>query len=192
MASTPEQVYKTEHPAEQHFHTHNQDVGTQVIKSLPGFLSLIIAISIFGASTFASLVSQLATPTKFSLSTVRTFMAISFLLFLLLLGVAAVSTILVDTENPMAYFPIISAVYNPKGRSSRAQQAGKMRLLFSLLILFICQVLLVGAFMFMSLVIVAYAEPVGWVAVAGVTFCGVMILQSWVGMLGFTGISGGT
>jgi hypothetical protein len=191
MVPNAEQDYKTAQPAEQHFPTHSQDIGTQLIKSLQSFLSFIIAISIFGASIFASLVSQLATPTKFSLSTVRTFMAISFLLFLLLLGVAMVASILVDTDDMMVYFPIISAVYNLKDRPSRPQQVRKMRLSFSLLIVFICQVLLVGAVMFMSLIIVAYAETVGWVAVSIVAFSGILMLQSWVGIFGAIRKSGG-
>src|SRR2546429_7123341 len=68
------------------------DAGTR--GALQGYLAIFISISNFGASTFSSLISQLAEPTKFSLGTVRTFLAISWFLSVLALTFALTSNML--------------------------------------------------------------------------------------------------
>ena len=78
------------------FATQLQVVGARTLRSLQGFLALILSISIFGASLFGVLVSQLQPPGNgWSDSTVRTLMGVSWLLFVLALGVAAFSAVMI-------------------------------------------------------------------------------------------------
>jgi hypothetical protein len=128
------------------------ELEVRVLESLQSFLPLIISISVFGASTFASLVSQLSEPEyKFSLDSVRLFMAIAWILFIVALGVAMFGVVVVK----------------PKTRG-RAVQSGELRVMVEVAraVKLLCQMLVIVAFMFLSLVVVAYSSPVGWVAVA--------------------------
>jgi hypothetical protein len=92
MDQTPR--HPRRHPTD--FATQLQVVGARTLRSLQGFLALILSISIFGASLFGVLVSQLQPPGNgWSDSTVRTLMAVSWLLFVLALGVAAFSAVII-------------------------------------------------------------------------------------------------
>lgn len=131
------------------------ELATQALDSLQNFLPLIIGITIFGASTFASLVSQLDKPvSRFSLTTVRTFMAIAWILFIVALGVAMFGVTIIKP--------------GPTG----AMQKSSLELLVKVarLVKMACQLLVIVAFLFLSLVVIAYAGPVGWVAVGLTAF----------------------
>ena len=124
---------------------------SQLLESAKIFLSFTVGVSIFGASIFTVIVSEIAQPGKppsnerFDERTVRTLLAISWLLFVLALGIGGVSiNLLTGTgENPQFWSRL------------------KIRSLILLL-----QSLIIGAFLILSLVIVAYTGDVGWVAVA--------------------------
>jgi hypothetical protein len=141
------------------------ELGTRVLESLQSFLPLIISITIFGASTFASLVSQLAElVSKFSLGTVRNFMAIAWVLFIVALGVAMFGVTIIKPDE------------------TRSRKRGTLRLLVEIarLVKMLCQMLVMIAFLFLSLVVVAYAGPAGWVAV-GLTAYGILTtIGFWV------------
>ena len=136
------------------------DTGSlETIKSFEGFLSFVLSLSIFGASTFAIVVSEIANPSeispnaRFTRETVRSFLGIAWLLFIVPLGIVAVSMSLLayKREHPTAG---LEGVWN--------QRWERLGLVASSLI----QVSIIVAFLVLSLVLVAYTEAVGWVAVA--------------------------
>lgn len=141
--------------------TTPNDSGTTdvAVKSFEGFLSFVIGISIFGASLFTVIVSEIANPSdisenpRFTRETVRTFLSIGWLLFVLALGVVALSMSFLAYQREHPNTGIEGAW------KSRWERLG---LLASSLI----QLLVITAFLFLSLVLVAYTEAVGWVAVA--------------------------
>ncbi|KAF2495909.1 hypothetical protein BU16DRAFT_526450 [Lophium mytilinum] len=138
---------------------NNASTTEAVVKSFEGFLSFVIGLSIFGASTFAVIVSDIANPStisenpQFTRKTVRTFLGIAWLFFILALGIVALamSLLAVQREHTKAGFD---------GPWRRTWE--RLGLLASSFI----QLLVTVAFLFLSLVLVAYAEAVGWVAVA--------------------------
>jgi hypothetical protein len=88
--------------------TNHKDGGEIVIKSFEGFLSFVIGVSIFGASTFTVVVSQIQDPSdlyakpRFTAETVRTFLAIAWLLFILALGIVGFSMSVVTFQREHA------------------------------------------------------------------------------------------
>src|SRR5436190_17961755 len=121
-------------------------LGAGPRKALQGYLSLIITVAFFGASTFSSLISQLAEPTKFSLGTTRTFLATSWLLFVLTFGSAMASTMLFGP------YVALSKVMERPGRYSKGwTRAG-------IFCLFLTHFSALGGFLFISLVAISYAE----------------------------------
>ncbi|KAE9370060.1 hypothetical protein N431DRAFT_426528 [Stipitochalara longipes BDJ] len=139
------------------------ELATQALNSLQNFLPLIIGITIFGASTFASLVSQLDEPVcRFSLATVRTFMAIAWILFIVALGVAMFGV----------------AIIKPGPTGSIRKPSLEFLVKAARVVKMFCQLLVIAAFLFLSLVVVAYAGPVGWAAV------GLTVVGGWI-TLGF-------
>jgi hypothetical protein len=148
-----------------------------VVKSFEGFLSFVIGLSIFGASTFAVIVSEIANPSdlaenpRFTRETVRTLLGIAWLLFILALGVVALAMSLLafQREHTKASFD---------GLWSRTWE--RLGLLASSLI----QLLVIVAFLFLTLVLVAYTEAVGWAAVAftstAAAFTFVSLAVQWV------------
>lgn len=131
----------------------------EIIKSFEGFLSFVLSLSIFGASTFAIIVSEIANPNELSLNprftreTVRTLLGISWLLFVLALGIVALSMSLLAYQRERSTTGL---------EGLWGQRWDCLGLVASSLI----QVLVIVAFLFLSLVLVAYTEAVGWVAVA--------------------------
>jgi len=148
-----------------------------VIKSFEGFLSFVISLSIFGASIFAVIVSEIANPSdftekpRFTRETVRTFLGIGWLLFILALGVVALSMSLLAYQREHKN----AALDGPWKNTWEC-----LGLLASSLI----QLLVIAAFLFLSLVLVAYTKAVGWVAVAlastAAAFAFVSLAVQWV------------
>jgi hypothetical protein len=258
------------------FATQLQVVGARTLRSLQGFLALILSISIFGASLFGVLVSQLQPPGNgWSDSTVRTLMGVSWLLFVLALGVAAFSAVMIgppfadDAVGPAALGggaagggrggdeeeeeeeaprfelvePVVRAEHHhhlhphlrpdlhhrrpssdekPKqssdpgaaaaaaagaqrpgsqhrppssqsqqhlprlpGLSSRAPefQISRRHAIAAIVVNFSTEMLVVGAFLFMSLAVVPYAGPVGWCGVGFSAAAGVVIVVIWINKL---------
>jgi hypothetical protein len=136
------------------------DTGSlETIKSFEGFLSFVLSLSIFGASTFAIVVSQIANPSevnpnaRFTRESVRSFLGIAWLLFIFALAIVAVSMSLLayKREHPISGF---QGVWK--------QRWERLGLVASSLI----QLSVITAFLFLSLVLVTYTEGVGWAAVA--------------------------
>jgi hypothetical protein len=217
------------------FDTHLQVIGARVLRSLQGFLALIISISIFGASLFGVLVSQLQPPGRWTDGTVRMLMAVSWLLFVLALAVAAFSAVLIgppftdDSVGPAALGaggaafdnltePVHhfhhSHVHNAPDNSDAARpdnpaekpghdpapqrgyptlpgmasrplelQITRRHAITAIIVNFSTEVLVVGAFLFMSLAVVPYAEPVGWCGVGFSAAAGIMIVIIWINKL---------
>jgi hypothetical protein len=145
------------------------DRGEIVIKSFEGFLSFVIGVSIFGASTFTVVVSQIADPSslyakpRFTAETVRTFLAISWLLFILALGIVGFSMSVVTFQREHAKL----------GQEGEWIKRWKG---VGLLVSSVIELLIVVAFIFLSLVIVAYAEAVGWVAVGCASVAAILVI----------------
>jgi hypothetical protein len=138
--------------------------GERVIKWFESFISATIAISILGVTiTFTTLVSQLQdpsaldasnastlTPTSFDRETVRLFIAISWLLFVVALGLAT----------------CLSLVLNAARREiETALTANALVPVTAHLISLALQGCLFGAFLFFSLTVAAYCRAVGFTAV---------------------------
>jgi hypothetical protein len=264
----PTQAHPRRHPTD--FATQLQVVGARTLRSLQGFLALILSISIFGASLFGVLVSQLQPPSNgWSDSTVRTLMGVSWLLFVLALGVAAFSAVMIgppfadDSVGPAALGgggagdgaggggmdvaptfdlvePVIrdgahnhhlhphlhhragndsdekhrqaeagatatgaqrpssqqqrpassqSGAHRPHldlpGMSSRAPefQISRGHAIAAIVVNFSTEMLVVGAFLFMSLAVVPYAGVVGWCGVGFSAAAGVVIVVIWINKL---------
>lgn len=138
-------------------------LGAGARKTLQGYLAMIISISIFGASTFFSLISQFAEPTKFSVPIVRMFMAISWLFFILTLEFAIASSMLLG--------PDVISISKVIGRF---EQDSKLRTNMGIVFTFLTHFSGLCALLFMALVVMAYAEGVGWVAV-GFNVVGIVV-----------------
>ncbi|TFB02529.1 hypothetical protein CCMA1212_005598 [Trichoderma ghanense] len=138
---------------------HNGNTSEAVTKSFEAFLSFVLTVTIFGASIFTVIVSDIPDPAavspepKFSKQTIRTFLAISWLLFAVALSLGAFSMSVYYAQREKA------------GQGFTEEQIRKLRPL-GVLASSMLQILIIVAFLFLSLVLVAYAEVVGWVAVA--------------------------
>lgn len=132
----------------------------QSIKDFQLFISFIFSVSIFGASTFAVIAGQMTDPVDiwrpapppFQLSTVRAFLSVAWLCFILSIAVAGYSSSILTVMRQRA-----SGVYT----RAWAYAWDKIGILVSVVL----HLLLVTAFLFLSLALVAYAGAVGWVAV---------------------------
>ena len=142
------------------------------IEEYRGFITFIFSVSIFGASTFAVIVGQMADPTDiwkpdappFNLGTVRKFLAIAWLCFILSIAVAGYSSsILTIWREGQADF------YAPAGW----KRWNALGIVASTLM----HLLIVTAFLFLSLALVAYVGTVAWVAVGFVTLAGLFVVS---------------
>jgi hypothetical protein len=154
MGDNPSIAVQREHPVSTTERPHEVEstVDEEARRTLQGYLAILISVSIFGGSTFFSLVSQLAEPTKFSITTVRTFMAVSWLLFVLTFACAFTSSMLIGPHIT------VSKVIG-------SGQDSKLNTRVGIFFLSLTHFSAIGAFLFMALVVMAYAEAVGWVAV---------------------------
>jgi hypothetical protein len=139
----------------------------------------IIALSTFGGSiTFSIIPSISDNPPnqRFSAQNVRTSLAVVWLFFVLALGVAAAGEAILAFQRPVVN----------SGFLGEEPPAGNRWA--SLVILWFCkfplslllQVLVLLAFLFSALVVVAYVGPVGWVAVACTAVFIVIAVVIWV------------
>ena len=170
-------------PPELGFDDHLHEVGFRILQSLQGFLAIVITISIFGASIFASLIQPLEPPPnpQFSIQTIRTFMAMAWLLFVLTLAASVFSVVQLYYEQTTEMQHLTQVQIDGKTAAhSPSRGIPKWKTRTALIVNFITEVFLLGAFMFLSLVVVAYAPPVGWVAVGLDAFCAICIAIIWI------------
>jgi hypothetical protein len=132
-----------------------------------GYLNAILGISLFGGQiTFTVILSEIADPATlhanktalFSKETARLFVAISWMLFTITLGLAAVIRILISDVN-------LKEAAN-KGFKNGSRW---IRLAHSLLTLFL-NGLPIAAFLFLALAVVAYVPIVGWITLGLISF----------------------
>jgi hypothetical protein len=143
------------------------DTSELVVKWFESFLPATIGIATVGSSvTFTTIVSQLqdparldpndpaaVTPTVFHRETVRTFLATSWLLFVIALGFASFATLLLNFHRGE-----VKEGFSLSRKNFGYEVAG-------ILVSFILETLLLGAFLFLALALVAYSQTVGWIAV---------------------------
>jgi hypothetical protein len=142
----------------------------RAVEDFQSFISFIFSVSIFGASTFAVIVSQMADPIDiwrpdpppFGLATVRTFLAIAWLCFILAIAVAGYSSSILTLWREMAR-GFLDKTWKKKWDS------------VGIVASVILHLLLVTAFLFLSLALVAYVGVVGWVAVGFSSLAGVFV-----------------
>jgi len=143
----------------------------QSVRDFETFVSFILSISLFGASTFAIIAGQMTdpvdiwkpTPPPFALSTVRAFLGIAWLCFVLSLAVAGYSSSILFLRRHEA-----EGIYD--------RNWGRAWDRFGLAASVILHLLVVVAFMFLSLCLVAYVGVVGWVAVGFAALAAVFVL----------------
>ncbi|KAM7189942.1 hypothetical protein V8F33_009744 [Rhypophila sp. PSN 637] len=139
------------------------EAETQVgqVKDYQTFVSFVLTISIFGASTFAVIMGQMDDPAEiwapspppFTLAQVRTFLGISWLCFVLALAVAG-------------YSSSILALWRQRAVRRGAQDGWwKNWDRFGVGASVLLHLLIVSAFLFLSIALVAYVGAVGWVMV---------------------------
>ncbi|KAI1008873.1 hypothetical protein LB504_001323 [Fusarium proliferatum] len=130
------------------------------------FVVTMIAISVFGASTFAVIVGEMtdpadiwATPT-FTLKTVRLFLSVSWLAFAVSIALAG-------------YSGSFLALMRQKAKGEIDEETIKKWTPAGLVVSAALHLLIVTGFLFMALSLVAYVGSFGWVIVG---FSGVMYL----------------
>jgi hypothetical protein len=129
--------------------------GEGAAKFFEGFFPSVVAISTLGASiTFTVIISSLPEPKQtFAEESVRIFLAIAWLLFILglALGTFLGSVMIFHRDGVRKGFELDS-------QSTRIRWWGIMAILVLLMII-------IGSFLFLSLVVAAYVKVVGWIAV---------------------------
>jgi hypothetical protein len=191
-----------------------KDLGGRVLKSLQGFLALILSIAIFGAQTFNDLVGQLGQPSTFSENTVRVFLAISWLLFLLALATSIFAAVIIDPyvaeigtadlrraepdtlelgtveADPGEPETVEPTSSQTQRTATRATNDTKMyHKIGAVGVVMAAEFLLLTAFVFMSLVVIAYAKVVGYVALGLCALTGLLIVYAWKIKLTRPGVS---
>jgi uncharacterized membrane protein len=143
------------------------------------YLQGLAGISTFGASvTFAILTTVEASPSsRFEKATIQTFIAVAFLLFLIIIGICNFLYFLIyfGKDGKGAYFKMTRFKENLKllGITFPFNQwLHCANLLVTSILLF--------AFLMLALVIVGYAEVVGWVTLGCVGLYYIAYLWLWV------------
>lgn len=158
-------------------HWQHEDTVETSIKDYQIFVTIVLTISIFGASTFAVIAGQMEDPVElwkpdpppFSLKTVRRLLAAAWICFILTIAVAGYSSSLLTILRQLA-----------KSRNDASWHRGWDRIGIAASVML--HSLLVLAFLFLSLALVAYVGAIGWVAVgfsclAGAFVCWLSIFQ---------------
>lgn len=139
------------------------------VKGFENFIAFVIGIAVFGAGTFNLLVSPPADPADiskpnppfFDLNGVRTLLAVAWLCFILALAIAGYLSSIVSALR--------QASSNDTNWDRRWDRLG-------IIAGAILQLLIVVAFLFLSLALVAYVSTVGWIAVGFSCLSGVFVL----------------
>ncbi|RFU31469.1 hypothetical protein B7463_g4862, partial [Scytalidium lignicola] len=154
--------------------------GERLANYFDNFFKTIVAISTLGSSlTFTKIIQTPVQPWVdygFDRITVQYFLSNSWLFFILNLAITsfAASALSLYRPSAVAYF------------GTRSTKRRRKVLWYATLVTSVLYGLLIAAFMFLSLVVVAYAGPVGWIAVSatslfGAVGFGVILYQSPIG-----------
>ncbi|KAH7190510.1 hypothetical protein DER44DRAFT_735762 [Fusarium oxysporum] len=147
---------------------------TAVLKCYEAFLLHTIGVSIYGGSiTFTVIVQQIRDPAElhgdtvaFHQKTVLKFLSAAWLLFGIALGLASVISLLV---------PFL----RPPNQALKWIKTSDLVILLHLFSFPLCSLLL-GAFTFLSLCVVAYVGAMGWITCAVTSAIAVISLCCWV------------
>lgn len=136
--------------------------GRSVVTFFNGLFQTIIAISTLGTSVTFSFIltsnTELSSPSAyFAQERVATFLAISWLLFLLALAFGSLGSTL------LTFF---RAHWERDWDGEHGQRSQLEVQLYAVLVSGLLGGLIIGAFIFMCLVVVAYSPVVGWIALA--------------------------
>jgi hypothetical protein len=144
------------------------------------FLPQAVNVSIFGGSiTFSIAIQEIANParlnpsdseaetyTRFQRETVRRFLSLAWLLFVCALATASLAMLLLNFKR------------------KSIKDSFKVKWSWSPMILhtlsFVISALMLGAFMFLSLAVVAYVEDVGWAGVGVTSLVALITLLIWI------------
>lgn len=137
------------------------------------FVVTMIAISVFGASTFAVIMGEMTDPADiwesptFTLKTVRLFLAVSWLAFAMSIALAG-------------YSGSVLALMRQKAKGEVTEETIKKWIPAGLVVSVALHLLIVTGFFFMSLSLVAYVGSFGWVivSVSGLMYLVVFCLLS--------------
>jgi hypothetical protein len=160
-----------------HTNSGDDDTGSghAVVKGFESLLAFVLTVTIFGAGILTTIVAGISDPAdsnpypRFKKDTVRAFLAISWLLFVLALAVGGF------TQSLLAF---------QKEKAGSMEEWRHKWGVAGLVASSVLQLLIIGAFLFLSLTILAYVEVVGWFAVGftSAAALGVLILLAvqWV------------
>ena len=166
-------------------------LGRSIMEWWERYLAAVIGISTFGGSiTFSVIVSPIAdparlnpenaealTPTRFDRETVRHFLAISWAIFICEMGICSVLATLMHFHRDKFVNRFLPDFPGPALRSLVVM--GSLRVStrwFLLACALLINCLMVAAFMFLSLAVVAYVGVAGWMGVLFSTVFGLVSL----------------
>jgi hypothetical protein len=158
-----------------------RDTAERVLNWLDGYLKAVIAISVFGGQiTFTVIVSEIADPAApsptstdaqtnrlFGMETVRMFVALSWLFFMVELGIAALVKILLMDETMKS-----------AARTYFAHRKRNFLYIYSG-ITFLLNGLPLVAFLFLALAVAAYVPVVGWIGVGLISLFALVVFVLW-------------
>jgi len=146
----------------------------QALRWWDEFLRHTITISVFGGSiTLTVIVQAIQDPaelnkdSRFHHDTVRIFLTVAWLLFVSALALALVSSLLLPFEHEAV------------NRAFGGGLPSIVGVLFHVLSVLLCAVLL-GAFIMLSLCVVAYVEVVGWIGFGVTSVTAIIALFCWL------------
>ena len=145
--------------------------GERLASYFDSFFRTIVAISTLGASlTFTKIVQAPVDPWinyGIDSDTTQFYMAISWMLFLLALVITSAFASLLSLYRPQAIEAFATKDHKWK---KRVMWAATLASLLLILLVF-------GSFIFLSLVVVAYTGPVGWLTLSFTIFFGILAIS---------------
>ena len=143
--------------------------GERLANYFDNFFKTVVAISTFGSSlTFSKIVQTPVAPWDdygFSKFSVQYFLANAFLLFVLDLAITSLAASALVLYRPQAvdWF------------GTNDSRERRVVMWYATVVSAVLFGLLISAFLFVALVVVAYAGPAGWVALAATVFFGALV-----------------
>ncbi|KAK3329205.1 hypothetical protein B0H66DRAFT_526599 [Apodospora peruviana] len=173
-------------------HGHNSFSLGSLTETFQGSISFVISTATFGAALFSLVVSQIREPqpphgggssssSYFGIDTIRVFLALAWLSFALCLAIVGFSLTFLKVLNKKTASSKNSSTTRVKKKANAAGEAAADNLneerfwhAVGLLIWALLYGLITLAFVFLSLVLVAYVGTVGWVALGFACLVGIL------------------